>query len=155
MICLCPCRYHTFDQQHTDKFACSLQSAGFSRHLPIFMPFMGLQFCPQPGTKTVQQVGKRGEALAALQPVIFYSDSEREIFCLRNLARCYKPWKGTCHCGGEEEGEKEIDAGAEIFFWHEKAWDIWNLWISDCSLSGSLQLMIWPEAHFDGINACN
>ena len=66
-------------------------------------------------------MGKPGEALAALQPVIFYSDSEREIFCLRNLARCYKTRKGTCHCGGDAEGEREIDAGAEIFLWHKKA----------------------------------
>lgn len=59
--------------------------------------------------------------MAALEPEKSYRDSEREIFCLRKLARCYKPRKGTCHCGGDEKGEREIDAGAEMFVWHEKA----------------------------------
>lgn len=48
----------------------------------MFKLFMGLQFCPQAGAKsckTTQQVGKWWEALAALQPAIFYSDSEREV----------------------------------------------------------------------------
>lgn len=47
---------------------------------------LGQRFC-----QIAQRVGKQGEALAALQPEKFYSDSEREKFCLRKLARCYKP----------------------------------------------------------------
>lgn len=48
----------------------------------MFKLFMGLQFRPQAGAKfckTAQQVGKRWEALAAPQPAMFYSDSEREV----------------------------------------------------------------------------